>query len=344
MNDNFDRSGGAPIAIRRISQALTDVDYFFAACKSDGRVEDLSWVPHGRFERFDLKSSNPIRVGEELLRFRKWFKRQRCDLVHCHHRRVSVLLQLARIPVLYTGQLAFPQAAWFRWLCPRRMTAVTRSVATNILETTGRVVLACISNPVQFPRHPPQIDINEVRLRAVCIARLEPVKADTHLLSAWKLLRDRGHEYELYLVGEGSLRAQLEAQSHGGGLDDLVSFVGFTTDVSSIIGSCLFAILASEVEGQGIATLEAAAMGRASLLSAVPGSIDLLPPEGTLRNGIRFGDVAALADTREEWFTRPEDVIEEGKRFFDYLKASSDPSTIAKQYREVYRQILAESA
>jgi glycosyltransferase involved in cell wall biosynthesis len=88
-------------------------------------------------------------------------------------------------------------------------------------------------------------------------------------------------------------------------------------------------------------TLEAAALGRPSLLTAVPGSVDLLPPGRRLRNGIEFGNVAELADTLEEWFARPEDVIEEGKRFFSFLKASTDPKTIARDYKDVYDRILA---
>ncbi len=344
VNDNFYRSSGAAIAIRRITQALTDVDYCVAGCVDDGVSEDLSWVPPGRYECFDLKSSSPIRVVSELIRFKRWFKLQSCDLVHCHHRRVSVLLQAAGLPVLYTGHLAFPYAVWFRWLRPRRMTAVTPSVARNLIETAGRRALACIGNPAHFPKTPPRIELDKVKTRAVCIARLERVKGHTYLLAAWKLLSDRGYRYKLDLVGEGSLRSELEAQIHRDGTQELIRLLGFTTDVSSMIGNSLFAVLVSEVEGQGIVTLEAAAAGRPSLLTAVPGSIDLLPPGRKLRNGVRFGDVKELADALEEWFTHPEDAIEEGERFFHFLKASSDPSRIAHDYREVYQRILAGSA
>ena len=341
MNDNFYRSSGAARAIRGISQALPEVEYCFAGCKNDGSVEDVSWVADGKFERFDLKSRSPILVVRELIRFKRWFALQRCDLVHCHHRRLSVLLQLARVPVLYTGHLAFQPAAWFRWLHPRRMTAVSHSVAMNILETTGREVLRCIDNPTQFPTDLPQIDVSKGRNRAVCIARLEPIKGHTHLLASWKLLRDRGHGYELDLVGEGSLRSQLEAQVEKDGLQKMVRFHGFTDDVSSFIARSLFAVLVSEVEGQPLAALEAAAMGRPTLLTAVPGSIDILPPDAKLRNGIEYGNIKALADALEEWFQRPEDVVKEGERFFRFLRASSDSSAIAWKYKEVYQKILA---
>jgi hypothetical protein len=185
MNDNFYRSSGAAIVIRRIAQALTKTDYCVASCTGETLPEDLSWVPTDRYERFDLKSSNPARVVGELIRFKKWFKLQRCDLVHCHHRRIAVLLQLARVPVLYTGQLVFPYAVWFRWLRPRQMTAITASVAKNLLETTGREPLKCISNPVEFPLSPPRIQVDEVRSTAVCGGRLDPVKGHKYLFAAW---------------------------------------------------------------------------------------------------------------------------------------------------------------
>ena len=340
MNDNFYRSSGAARAIKQISQAVTDVDFCFAACKNDGDLEDISWVAEGKFERFDLKSPNPVRTVRELMRFKRWFHLQRCELVHCHHRRLSVLLQLARVPVLYTGHLAFRPAAWFRWLHPRRMTAVSPSVATNILETTGREVLRCINNPAHFPMDPPQIDVSRVRHRAICIARLEPVKGHIHLLAAWKLLRERGHTFELDLIGEGSLRSQLESQSERDGLQHLVRFRGFTDDVSRHIDDSLFAVLASEVEGQPLAVLETAAIGRPTLLTAVPGSVDVLPQDRKLRNGVEYGNVEALADALEHWFLQPEEIIKEGERFFRFLRASSEPSSIAHEYKKVYQDTL----
>ena len=342
-NDHFYRSSGAAIAIKRIAQALYDVDYYVAGCDNKGFSEDLSWIPAGHYKRFDLTSANPVRVIFELIRFKIWFKEIRCDLVHCHHRRMSALLQMAGVPVLYTGQLVFPCEIWFRWLHPRCMTAITPSVAENLFETTGRRPFACISNPVQFPDAFPQIDINEVRSKAVCIARLETVKGHRHLLNAWKLLCDHGYKYKLDLIGEGSLRPELEEQVRRDGIQDLVRFRGFTADTEAAIQESLFAILVSEWEGQGIVTLEAAAQGRSTLLTAVPGSVDLLPPERLLKNGLEFGNVRQLANALEEWFANHELAIQEGRRFFRFLKMVCDPASIAEKYKAVYREVVERS-
>lgn len=340
MNDHFYRSSGAAIAIKRIAEALVGVDYYVAGCSSKGYPEDLSWIPSRRYRRFDLTSSNPLQVLQDLRRFKSWFNEERFDLVHCHHRRVAVLLQSVALPVLYTGQLTFPYELWFRWLHPKAMTAVSPSVAENYFETTRTRALACISNPVPFPERPPHVEVPAVNHNAVCVARLEPIKGHKHLLAAWKLLYERGHRFTLDLVGEGSLRPDLEAQAKQDGTQQLIRFCGFTRDVSRTIERSLFVILASEREGHPIVCLEAAAAGRPSLVTAVPGSVDVLPPGRRLVNGVEFGNPQQLAAALEEWFLHPHQVIEEGELFFNFLKATTDPRMVADKYKAVYRSVL----
>lgn len=319
MNDNFYRSSGVAVAMRRISEAMPEITWFFAGCSGERVQEDLSWIDPGRYASFDLKTARPLHLAAEIVRFRRWFRSNGLGLVHSHHRRLAAILQFAGLPVLYTGQLYFPYERWFAWFHPRSMTAITRSVAQNLLETTGQDVLAVVSNPTPFPEEAPQVDVPRVAKRAICIGRLAPVKGHANLLGAWKILCERGYAYHLDLVGEGELRASLQAQAERDGIAHLIHFLGFRSSVSEAVGDALFAVLASQVEGQGIVTLEAAAMGRPSLVTAVPGSVDLIPPGAVLPNGVPFGDPLALANALEQWFASPELVVQEGRRFFEFL-------------------------
>ena len=343
VNDNFGRSSGAAIAIRRIARLMPEFDFYAAGCGDGPLEEDLSWVPAGHHAQFDLKSTNPIRLWSELRRLKRWMCEQDICLVPCHHRRLAVLLRALRIPLVYTAHLAFPYESWFRWLSPRWMTAVSPSVGTNVFETTRRKVLACIGNPIPFPSQAPFVNWKEVGGRAVCVARLSPVKGHVHLLRAWKILLDRGHRFQLDLVGEGPLLQVLQNQVERDGLGDLVSFRGFTPDVAEHVKCSLFAVLVSEVEGQGMVTLEAAALGRASLLTAVAGSIDQLPPDRALPNGLPYGDASSLADALVAWFRNPAVTAQEGQTFFDNLRKSSNLEAIAQAYRHVYSTVQASA-
>ena len=119
VNDSFFRASGSAIAIRRITEALPEIDYYFAG-SGDRQPEDLSWMPAGHYQFFKLKTANPSQMLAEIFRFKTWMKQIHCDLVHCHHRRLAVLLQLSGLPVLYTAHNAFAKSAWFRWLRPKK--------------------------------------------------------------------------------------------------------------------------------------------------------------------------------------------------------------------------------
>jgi hypothetical protein len=56
MNDNFYRSSGAAIAIKRISQELKDVDYHVEGSVDGSISEDLSRAPAGNALTSNVKS------------------------------------------------------------------------------------------------------------------------------------------------------------------------------------------------------------------------------------------------------------------------------------------------
>jgi glycosyltransferase involved in cell wall biosynthesis len=60
----------------------------------------------------------------------------------------------------------------------------------------------------------------------LCPARLVEVKGHRFLLEAWRILRSHGLEGELWLAGQGELRAWLESLSEALGLAGSVKFLG----------------------------------------------------------------------------------------------------------------------
>jgi glycosyltransferase involved in cell wall biosynthesis len=282
------------------------------------------------------------------VRFFLWLKSERINVLHTHHRRLAMLLcpfgAVMRTRVIYTGQLTYPFSFLF-WLTPfSSVTAITESVRQNILATTRCTQVEVIGNPVRFPDDPAIIDLNAVSQRAVCIARLEPVKNHTVLIHAWSKLSANGSQFTLWLVGEGSLRSRLEALVRRLKLEDRVIFCGYHSDVVPVIEQCLFAVLVSTVEGQGIVTVEAAASGRASLLTDVDGSRDCIPPDRTLANGFDPSDVEELEKGLRIWFDQPQLVAEEGKLFFQFHKSINSYEIVGERYAALYRRNLVQNS
>lgn len=345
INPNYYRSSGVTIAIRRIFEEVSKlgVEQHFINCCYGNEEEDKDWIPQERYCEFKLMSSNPAKLIYEILLFIKWLKKNDIHVIHVHHRRLASILlplQLARVStVLYTGQLTYQFTLCFWLASPKFVAAISQSVMKNVQATTRAKYIEVIGNPSEFPIQCPKIEIDRVKNRAICIARLEPVKGHEYLIDAWRILKNRGFEYELILVGEGSLRQQLEQKAVALDLSNNIHFRGYKKNVMKEMESCLFAILVSEIEGQGIVTLEAAACGRASLLTNVDGSRDCLPPQRYLPNGLPYGDSTALADALELWFANPIKVATEGRVFFDFHKALNSKQIIGNKYYLFYKKL-----
>jgi len=243
-----------------------------------------------------------------------------------------------RCSVIYTGQLTYPFAAWFWPVQPDVATAVSKSVADNIRATTRINNVSVIGNPVSFPTENGIPAEENIVVDAVCIGRLDPVKGHEHLIRAWAILRDQGFRSKLSIVGEGSLLAGLRSLVCESGLADLVEFRGFRADVKRELRRGRFGVLASKVEGQPLAVIEAAACGRASLLTNVDGSRDCLPPARVLPNGLPFGDAPSMASALKVWLSKPELVEEEGQIFLKFLRETSSTKTVGEQYAKIYRE------
>ena len=344
VNPNYYRSSGVTVAARRIFQGVTPfgIEQHFVDCRHGSQEEDVSWIPPGRLHSFLLMDSHPVRLFQQTAAFLRWLRREQIAIVHVHHRRLAALLYplqgLGRFRLIYTAQLSYPPKLWFALTSPRSGVAISPSVAENLRKTTRITQIDIIGNPSDFPPECPDVCISEEVCTVICVARLDPVKAHFHLIAAWKMLTERGIHARLLLVGEGSLKQTLVDQVDALGLTGLVEFRGFQKDIAAEMDRCLFAVLVSEVEGQGIVIIEAAARGRPTLVTDVDGSRDGVPPTANLSNRVPFGDPGKLADALAVWLEQPEVVVMEGRRFYDFHKERHSTEVVGRKYAELYER------
>lgn len=103
----------------------------------------------------------------------------------------------------------------------------------------------------------------------ISVGRLTRQKGFDVLLEAFRRLDARPRPLNLWLVGDGELRRELEEQAAALNLGDCVRFLGYRADVPALLQcSDIFAI-ASRYEGMPLAILEAQAAGLPCVVSAV---------------------------------------------------------------------------
>lgn len=119
---------------------------------------------------------------------------------------------------------------------------------------------------------------NEDKLIVMVAAFREQKDQDTVIKSIKKL----PEKYKLILVGDGVRRTQLESLVDTLNLKNRVFFMGFRSDVYSIIKMCDIAVLSSHWEGFGLAAAESMACGIPTIASNVPGLADVVDSGGLL--------------------------------------------------------------
>lgn len=140
-------------------------------------------------------------------------------------------------------------------------------------------------------------------LRLLCVASLTDYKGHRHLLDALALLATRGHAVTCALVGDGPLRAQLEAQVRALGLEASVQLLGrrAAPEVRQLLVDCDVFVLPSVrtsdgiMEGIPVALMEALASGRPAVASRLSGIPELVE-DGVTGLLVPPGDPVALAD------------------------------------------------
>jgi glycosyltransferase involved in cell wall biosynthesis len=212
-----------------------------------------------------------------------------------------------------------------------------------------------IWNGVDCERFRPSVDGDWVRskfglegskvvLFVGALTRWHGYKGLDVLLRAFALARARNPGMKLLVVGEGHLKSAYRRVASGLGLGDAVAFAGDVSDdqiPSYYACSDVLALPSKDSsEGFGLAILEAGACGKpvvASNVGGVPSVVEdggsglLVPPndEGALSEAI----LKVLGD--EELARR---MGERGRE----LAEAKDWSKVAKAYRALYEEVLAE--
>ena len=97
--------------------------------------------------------------------------------------------------------------------------------------------------------------------RIIATSQLNPDKGHAELLPALAALRAEGLAFEVAIAGTGSCAAQLREQATALGLDGVLRWVGFRTDIPALLAQSDVFVLPTFEEPLGIALEEAMAHG-----------------------------------------------------------------------------------
>jgi colanic acid/amylovoran biosynthesis glycosyltransferase len=174
----------------------------------------------------------------------------------------------------------------------------------------------------------------------VCVARLEERKGHQVLLRAVRALHRRGETVSLTLIGDGSLRSQLQEQARQLGLADSVRFAGWASGAQTLdaMRTASLVVLPSFAEGLPIVLMEAMAIGKPVVATRIAGIPELVE-DGRTGWTVRPGDSEALADAISTVLSLPSEVLNRiAAEAQSKVRVAHTSSGTMRQLLEVIRQ------
>ena len=170
------------------------------------------------------------------------------------------------------------------------------------------------------------------------VGRLNPVKDQSLLIRAFADVHARCADTALVLVGDGALRAALEAEAAASGAGDAIRFLGDRGDVRQLLqGFDLFA-LSSRSEGYSMALLEACASALPIVATDVGGNREIVR-DGVNGCLVAAGDAAAFADALRALLDAPAEAGARGAAGRAWALREASVETMAARYERLYRGV-----
>jgi glycosyltransferase involved in cell wall biosynthesis len=172
------------------------------------------------------------------------------------------------------------------------------------------------------------------------IVRFTPQKDPVTLLKAFKEVLNEFDQVTLLAVGDGELKKQSIELCHQLKMEEHVKFIPFRTDIPDILNTIDIYCLPSLWEGFPIGILEAMAMKKPVIASAVDGTRELIEDQetGILVPHSNFG---TLAKAMVSLLKTPQHARQIGQNAFNYVTQHFGieqlAENVAQTYFEAYR-------
>ena len=172
------------------------------------------------------------------------------------------------------------------------------------------------------------------------IGQLITRKGHHVLLDALPSLRNKFKDIRVVIVGRGAVRSRLEAQVHKLNLDGCVQFMGFRSDISTILRASDLLVHPALREGFANVGLQAMASGIPVVTTSVGGMPEMVQHEIT---GLVVppGDSKTLAQAIEELLSNPGRRSMMGRLGQDIVRESFSVEKMVDSNLALYQKVLA---
>ncbi len=285
----------------------------------------------------------------------KIIKAEKPDMVHTHASlSARIAAKRCRVPVVHTRHCLEPQKSFPKNLIysfvnntlSDKVIAVSNAVGDNLIKDgikenklsviyNGITPLATPSEEEKLPARK-RFGIPQDALTVGLVARLEEVKNPLLFVKSAKIIAEKFPEVYFLLVGEGSLRTQVEAEAAP--ISDRLVVTGYISDIQRAYSAMDILTLTSDSEALSISILEGQSAGLPVISTDSGGPAEIIIP-GTNGVLVPTNNPQALADAIEHLIQNPEKRRRYGQAGREAVLKKFTAECMARKTEEIYTEL-----
>lgn len=258
-----------------------------------------------------LSQGGSVYNPQKIFHLYRFLRINKYDIIHTHNTApqlfsalVSVFRKLKLVTTEHSTDNRRRNMLWYKpidvWMYSRysRVISISDAAESNIKEylhiTGNSEKFKTVYNGVDINRFEnalPTVELPNSKKIITMIAGFRYQKDQDTLIKAFSLLPQ--DKFELWLVGDGERRRELESLVVSEGICDGVKFWGVRHDVPSILKSSDIIVMSSHFEGLSLSNIEGMSVGKPFIASDVDGLHEMTEGAGLL---FKHGDYRELAD------------------------------------------------
>lgn len=351
--------GGAEREVARVCRVLSEKSPFrvIVCCLWEGGV----FVDDVRKAGVEVEILFPRKRSSILTawQFLRWLRCRKPAIVHMHLIRWGpIVARLAGVPgIIVTVHNWWPNPKT-HVVVPERVSLYFADKIVAVADLVKRQLLEIWHTPVSktmtiLPSIEPQERMSPEQQAAkradlgippdapiICnIGRLVEQKAQKYFIEAAAHVLKSRSDCRFLIIGEGDLHEELDRQIIASELEDRVFLMGFRDDVRQILQVANLMCLSSDWEGTPMAMLEAMALSKPVVATAV-GGCPMIVRNGKTGFIVPPCNPSALADAMLKIINDPEFAERLGNSALELLQAEYSAERNLAQYRELYVSIM----
>ena len=358
--------GGTPRVVQRLAEGL-DPGRFEATVTSLLPKRDIAWELEEkgfRVHSLGIESKLSLKAVWDLKRL-LW--EEKVDLLHAFNYHANLIGRLvgrllSRVPVVIVSERSVESEKRRRRVLIDRLTfqladcwsvnaqAVKEQLTKRerVDPTRIRVISSGVDLKAFSPRDPSpdwlqRLGIHPGDFTLVSVGRLDPYKGQEDLLQALSRLQGlgKGRRLKLILVGDGRFREKLQQMATSLGLADSVSFVGAIPHVAEALACADLFALPSTEEGLPGAVLEAMAMAKPVVATAVGGTPEAVK-DGITGILVPSRDPEALAKAIEALLQDPDQARAMGQAGRRRIEEHFPVERMVAETEQLYEELIRD--